>query len=62
MKLMKPSDVADALGVSIFALEARRCRGGGPALPWVKIGRAVRYRETDVLKLIEQGLRDREAA
>ncbi len=62
MKLMKPSEVADALGVKESTLEAWRCRGGGPDLPFIKIGHAVRYRDTDLMKIIEAGLRTREAA
>ncbi len=62
VKLMKPSEVSGLLNVQESTLEAWRCRGGGPPLPFVKLGRAVRYRESDVAKLIEQGLRDREAA
>ena len=62
MKLLKPSEVAESLGIKESTLEAWRCRGGGPSLPFVKIGHAVRYRETDVAALIENGLRDREAA
>ena len=58
MKLMKPSEVADALGVKASTLEAWRCRGGGPDLPFIKIGHAVRYRDTDLMKIIEEGLRN----
>lgn len=58
MKLMKPSEVADALGVKESTLEAWRCRGGGPDLPFIKIGHAVRYRDTDLMKIIEEGLRN----
>jgi uncharacterized protein YjcR len=62
MKLMKPSEVAEALGVKESTLEAWRCRGGGPDLPFIKIGHAVRYRDTDLMKIVEAGLRTREAA
>lgn len=62
MKLLKPSEVAEALGVKESTLEAWRCRGGGPALPFVKVGHAVRYRESDLMKLVEGGLRKREVA
>lgn len=62
MKLLKPSEVAESLGIKESTLEAWRCRGGGPSLPFVKIGHAVRYRAADVEKLVADGLRDREAA
>ncbi|MBK6728573.1 MAG: helix-turn-helix domain-containing protein [Xanthomonadales bacterium] len=62
MKLLKPSEVAERLGVKESTLEAWRCRGGGPALAYVKIGHAVRYREPDLARLIAENLHDREAA
>jgi uncharacterized protein YjcR len=62
MKLLKPADVAEQLGVKESTLEAWRSRGGGPALPFVKVGHAVRYRDVDIERLIAAGLRDREAA
>jgi len=62
MKLLKPSDVADLLGVKESTLEAWRSRGTGPALPFVKVGHAVRYRDTDIERVIADGLRDRDAA
>lgn len=48
MNLLKPSDVADRLGVKESTLEAWRCRGTGPSLPFIKIGHAVRYRDSDL--------------
>lgn len=62
LKLLKPSEVADMLGVKASTLEAWRCRGTGPSLPWVKVGAAVRYRPADVAKLIDAGTVSREAA
>lgn len=66
MKLLKPTEVADRLGVTLATLEAWRCRGTGPNLPFVKLGQGrgglVRYRESDVDRMVAEGLRDREAA
>jgi predicted DNA-binding transcriptional regulator AlpA len=62
MKLLKPSEVADVFGVKESTLEAWRSRGTGPTLPFVKVGHAVRYRATDVERVIADGLRDREDA
>lgn len=64
MKLLKPTEVAERLGVTLSTLEAWRCRGTGPNLPFVKLGVGrgglVRYREADVDRVIAEGLRDRE--
>ena len=45
--LMTPQDVANRLGVSITTLATWRCTKRYP-LTYVKIGRLVRYRATDV--------------
>lgn len=66
MKLLKPTEVAERLGVKLSTLEAWRARGTGPYLPFVKLGEGrgglVRYRDTDVDRVVAEGLRDREAA
>lgn len=43
--------LAEYIGVKIKTLEAWRCRGQGP--PFVKIGRLVRYRKSDVDSWVE---------
>ena len=45
--LLTPQDVADRLGVSTTTLATWRCTKRYP-LTYVKIGRLVRYRVTDV--------------
>jgi len=45
-ELLTTSEAAGRLKVTPRMLEARRSRGGGP--PFVKVGRAVRYREADL--------------
>jgi excisionase family DNA binding protein len=44
--LRSPSDVARHLGTSIRTLERKRGDGTGPR--FVKVGRLVRYRESDL--------------
>lgn len=51
--LMRPSEVAEQLNVTIATLESWRSRGG--PLPFVRLsGRAVRYRQSDVDAFIAQ--------
>ena len=45
--LLRPQDVADRLGVSTTTLSTWRCTKRYP-LPYVKVGRLVRYRLADV--------------
>ena len=45
--LLTPQDVADRLGVSTTTLATWRCTKRYP-LPYVKVGRLVRYRVADV--------------
>jgi len=45
--LLTPQDVADRLGVSTTTLSTWRCTKRYP-LPYVKVGRLVRYRLADV--------------
>ena len=47
---------AEYLGLRPNTLEAWRCRGGGPR--YVKLGRAVRYRVTDLNDWIESRTRE----
>ncbi|MEE4303594.1 MAG: helix-turn-helix domain-containing protein [Wenzhouxiangella sp.] len=48
-------DAAHYLGLQKSTLEAWRCRGGGPQ--FVKLGRAVRYRQADLDAWIESRVR-----
>lgn len=50
-ELLNQSKVAKILGTTEKFLEARRTRGGGPA--FVKVGRLVRYRKSDVDRWLE---------
>ena len=45
--LLTPQDVADRLGVSTTTLSTWRCTKRYP-LPYVKVGRLVRYRLADI--------------
>jgi len=60
--LLTPIELAERWKLKPSTLEAWRVRGGGPNLPWTKIGGAVRYRLADVERVEAENLRDREAA
>ena len=53
--LLTPAQAADILGVTIGTLAVWRCTARYP-LPFVKIGRRVKYRLYDINNFIEQGL------
>ena len=53
--LLTPTQAADILGVTIGTLAVWRCTACYP-LPFVKIGRRVKYRLSDINNFIEQGL------
>lgn len=55
LKLLKPQDVAEMLGVSVETLNVWRATNRYP-LPYVKAGRLVRYRPDDVNTFIESRL------
>ena len=50
--LLTPDDAAKMLGVEPGTLAVWRCTRRYP-LPWVKVGRCVRYRPEDVAAFIE---------
>lgn len=52
-KLLTPAQVAEKLSVAPRTLEDWRARGTGPSLPFVRLGRTIRYREEDVDKVID---------
>jgi hypothetical protein len=56
VKLLTELETADRLGVRPATLQAWRARGTGPRLPFVKVGRLVRYREPDVDRVIEDNV------
>ena len=56
-KLIKPSEVAERFGVKLQTLEAWRSRGTGPKLPFVKLGKTIRYDEEDVERVIAESRR-----
>lgn len=53
--LLTPKQVAQHLGVSVDTLNVWRSTNRYP-LPYVKTGRLVRYRESDVVAFIESRL------
>ncbi|GIU20082.1 helix-turn-helix domain-containing protein [Shewanella sp. MBTL60-007] len=50
--LLTPSQVSDFLGVTIGTLSVWRCTGRYP-LSFIKVGRRVMYRQSDVESFIE---------
>ena len=54
-KLLRTGDVANRLGVPAKTLEMWRYRGTGP--PFVKLGRLVRYVESDLEEWVRSGTR-----
>lgn len=53
--MVRTEQAAQILDVKKSTLEAWRCRGGGP--PFIKYGRAIRYRESDLQEFIESRVR-----
>ncbi len=53
--LLTPSQAAEILGVTIGTLAVWRCTARYP-LPFVKIGRRVKYRLADINNFIENGV------
>jgi excisionase family DNA binding protein len=60
-KLLTPDNVSDILGVTVHTLAVWRSTGRYN-LPYVKSGRLVRYRESDVHSFIEKRLHGQKAA
>ena len=54
-KVLTTQEAADLLKVKRQTLEAWRLRGGGPA--YLKFGKAVRYRESDLDDFIKKSVR-----
>ncbi len=59
--LLTPKQVAERLGITTHTLAVWRCEGRY-ALPYVKSGRLVRYRESDIAAFIEKRLKTPSAA
>jgi predicted DNA-binding transcriptional regulator AlpA len=59
-QLITSKRAAELLGVSEAALRAQRCSGpnaaGMPPLPFIKLGRRVRYRQSDIERVITENL------
>lgn len=58
MELLTPTEVCELLKVRPRTLEDWRLRRTGPNLPFVRIGRAVRYRAEDVQRLIADSVQN----
>ncbi|SEJ55537.1 helix-turn-helix domain-containing protein [Frateuria terrea] len=55
-KLLTPAEVCEILSIKPRTLEDWRLGRSGPSLPFVRLGRTVRYREEDVEALIKESL------
>lgn len=54
-KLLRPEEVAELLGIDLHTLAVWRCEGRYN-LPYIKVGRLVRYRPEAVQAFVEQRL------
>lgn len=61
-KLMTTAEVAAYLNIQPATLEKARSTGLGNYPPYVKIGRLIRYRLSDVMVWVEQNMRDNNVA
>ncbi|MGP9734646.1 helix-turn-helix transcriptional regulator [Brachybacterium sp. AOP42-C2-15] len=52
-RLLTTPQVSELTGLAVATLQNMRSRGLGEGPRWVKIGRSVRYRESDCLAWIE---------
>lgn len=50
---LSTQEAADRIGVTSNTLKTWRCRPDGRAIPYLKIGRIVRYKASDVDAFIE---------
>lgn len=55
-KLLTEIEAAQIRGQSVRTLQAERLQGGG--CPFVKLGRSVRYRRSDVVRFIASHVRE----
>lgn len=57
-ELITEAEAARLRRQSVRTLQAERSKrhGDAPRCPWVKLGRSVRYRRTDVLAFIESSI------
>ena len=52
--LLKPREAAEILGLSVDTLNLWRCQGRYAAeLPYLKVGRFIKYDEQDVLRFLQ---------
>jgi hypothetical protein len=58
-KLLSPEEVADLLGLTLSKLSQDRFLGRG--IPYIKLGKAVRYRPSDVESYVEASARLQES-
>lgn len=54
-RLLSERQVADLIGATVKMLQQRRWKKDRAFLDWINIGQLVRYRYSDVKRLIEHG-------
>lgn len=59
-KLLRPQDVAEMLGITTHTLAVWRCEGRYD-LPYIKVGRLVRYEMTAVIAFMRRNVYQRGA-
>ena len=52
-RLLNSKEVSEILGVTVKSLANSRCSGIGIQVPYQKIGRLIRYKESDLEKYLE---------
>jgi len=52
-RLFTPKQTGEAIQVSVEALANSRCTGIGITIPYIKLGKFVRYKESDIQAYIE---------
>ena len=53
-RLYTPKQTGEAIQVSVEALANSRCTGIGITIPYIKIGKFVRYRESDIQAYLDK--------
>lgn len=54
-RLATPAELAEYLGLTVSTLAQQRCRGEG--VPFVRVGRTIRYRWETVYAYLDEGER-----
>lgn len=61
-QLLNEFEAARLLGLTVSSLRTRRARPGPNPIPYIKVGRSVRYSPSELKKYLEQNTYDYRAA